>query len=378
MASRAGDDGAIAVLVVEDQAHLPHGHYAVRGVELAGAFAALGHRSTLLTSRGRAGEQPLPFPVATYGPVARGIARLGAHARVLAMVGTARARRRHGDADVVVLISFAVDPVLAAACCGRGDWLLYQFAPPLPHRRQWLARAVDRAARRAELRRRRHGGQVRIGVAAAWADDWAEQAPFLRPAAVAIAGTTARAPIAGARERLGITGDDRVALVFGAVHDGKDARTPTRAFAGLAGWQLVVGGQLGGGAVDETTRELLYSAADVVVLSFVDGYASDSGTLMDAVSWGVPVVCSARSAAAEVVRQYGLGTLFEPGDADALRAALARVPARVDPANLARAREELSNLQVASAILGLFGRVPTAPTAPGAPGEPDEEARRPG
>ena len=89
-----------------------------------------------------------------------------------------------------------------------------------------------------------------------------------------------------------------------------------------------------GGFVDDGMRAVLYSAADLVVLSYQPTFERDSDGLMDAVSWGVPVVCSDGSAAADAVRGYNLGTIFEPGNPDSLERAVEHAPARVDAADL--------------------------------------------
>jgi glycosyltransferase involved in cell wall biosynthesis len=109
---------------------------------------------------------------------------------------------------------------------------------------------------------------------------------------------------------------------------------------------------VGGEPADEETRALLYSAADVVVLSFVRDLDRDSGGLMDAIGWGVPVVCSDHSMPADLVRTYRLGTIFTPGDQASLRAALDDVPRQLDPGDLERARHELSNTSIALRLLG--------------------------
>ena len=142
-----------------------------------------------------------------------------------------------------------------------------------------------------------------------------------------------------------------------------------RAATDLPGWQLVVGGPVADwvpealaalrfdGSVDVATRDLLFAAADVVVLSFGSNYVRDSGTLMDALSFGVPVVCSTRSTAGDLVQNYRLGTVFEPGDADSLRAALRDVPDALDPRDVERARLELSNTVVALRFLDAIGEL---------------------
>jgi glycosyltransferase involved in cell wall biosynthesis len=140
-----------------------------------------------------------------------------------------------------------------------------------------------------------------------------------------------------------------------------------RVFADLAGWQLVVVGDVArdyrqrsgrardaiviGGYVDDQLRALVYSAADVVVASFQPGFHRDSGVVMDALSWGVPVVCSDGSPAAGAVREYRLGLVFEPGDPDSLERAVRQVPLTLDPSDLARAHDELSNRAVAARML---------------------------
>jgi glycosyltransferase involved in cell wall biosynthesis len=178
--------------------------------------------------------------------------------------------------------------------------------------------------------------------------------PFLRPVPIPIAGCTRRERIPDARARLGIAPDERVGLLFGASHPGKDVDVVFRTFASLSGWRLVTGGQLGGEVADEAARALLYSAADVVVLSFVADLDRDSGGLMDAIGWGVPVVCSDHSMPADIVREYHLGAIFAPGDQESLRRALAEVPQQIDPRDLERARHELSNTAIALRALAAF------------------------
>ena len=72
---------------------------------------------------------------------------------------------------------------------------------------------------------------------------------------------------------------------------------------------------------------------------------------MDAVSWGVPVVCSQPSAAADIVQAYRLGLVFESGDAFSLAAAVGAAPSQIDPRDLERAQDELSSRSVAAACL---------------------------
>jgi glycosyltransferase involved in cell wall biosynthesis len=353
------------VLVVEDRAHLTSGHYPGRFADLAEGFAALGHPVDVLTAHGWSQSRPVPFTVHRYGPITRWLAERGPRARVAAMILAARRLRRTvGGAPAVVVVSDGVDPVLADAIARRGAWLFYEFAPPPDAPPGLWDRAIGRLGR---FRRRTRGA---IGIPTAyWADRWRARAPHLDVHVLPIAGTRRHVSIPDARSRLGITGDERVALVFGSQHDGKDTDVIWRAATDLPGWQLVVGGPVADsvpaelvalrfdGGVDVATRDLLFAAADVVVLSFRSNYVRDSSTLMDALSFGVPVVCSTRSTAGDLVQNYRLGTVFEPGDADSLRAALRDVPSAVDPRDLERARLELSNTVVALRFLDAIGQL---------------------
>ena len=82
-------------------------------------------------------------------------------------------------------------------------------------------------------------------------------------------------------------------------------------------------------------RDVVYSAADLVVLSFQPTFRRDSGVLVDAISFGVPVVCSDGSLAADVVREYNLGVVFDPGNPDSLERAVKIAPTAIEPADLA-------------------------------------------
>jgi glycosyltransferase involved in cell wall biosynthesis len=262
-----------------------------------------------------------------------------------------------------VVVSTRIDPVSAVAHAGEGRWLFHSVSPPRGSPRQL------RRAQRAEARRRDAGGRARV----ASPDDetreaWEQTAPFVDPVRLPIAGVRAVQPVPNARPRLGLSADDNVALLFGTVHGDKDVDLVSRVFDDLTDWQLVVVGRVGddfrqrragagpdafvlGGFVDNAMRDVVFSAADVVVLSFRRNFRRDSGVLMDAVSFGVPVVCSGDSGPADLVREYRLGAVFEPGDFDSLERAIATAPSRIDPVDLARAQSELSNRAVARRIL---------------------------
>jgi glycosyltransferase involved in cell wall biosynthesis len=368
------------VLIVEDRAHRPLGHFPNRFAELAEGFAALGCTVEVLTSHGwlRDGERPVPFVVRRLGWFRRVLWDLGAAfentsrlrrvaraARTHAQVRGARSRcRRAGlPRPDVIVVSWNHDPTIASIAAGQGRWLFYQFGEP-----PGTVPTATRRAARAEQRRRADGVVARIAVPDdGFREQWCSVAPALDPVTLRIAGSVERALVPDAQRRLGLDADASVALLFGTDHGDKDVDVVARVFAKLTDWQLVVVGDVArdyrqhrgpgrdpiviGGYVDEATRALVYSAADLVVASFRPGFHRDSGIVMDALSWGVPVVCSDGSPAAAAIREYRLGLVFEPGDPDSLERAVRQVQRRVDPADLARARQELSNRAVAARML---------------------------
>lgn len=381
------------VLVVEDRAHRPMGHFPTRFAELAEGFAEAGCAVEVLTSQGwlHDGERPVPFAVNRYGWFnrllyrtgesfrnTRGLHRIASALRTLGLVRAVRSRcREAGDPmpDVIV-VGVDIDPLVGSAFAKRGRWLFYKFGGPARVLRRFSKRAA-----RAESRRRSAGGRARIATPNV--DDserWEEIAPFLDPITLPIAGVRARDRVPNAKQRLGLHPHDKVALVFGEAHNDKDIDLVARVFAELANWQLVVAGRVAdeyrqraggreaiiiGGYVDTAMRDVVYSAAELVVLSFKPDYQRNSGVLTDAISLGVPVVCSDGSPAADVVREYRLGVVFNPGDPDSLARAVNTAPARIDTADLERARAELSNRAVAVRFLRALQYTP--PTEGGQP-----------
>jgi glycosyltransferase involved in cell wall biosynthesis len=194
---------------------------------------------------------------------------------------------------------------------------------------------------------------------------------------IPLASAVATERIDDARRALALGADEQVALYFGANFAAKDPQTVWRGFASLPNWRLLVAGSgtsaafrawaehepdavpglhvVGEGFVDELTKARLYSVADLLVVSFHPGRNEDSASLTDAISWGVPVVCSSGGHAAELVMRYGLGVLFEAGDASSLVEAVTTAPREPDPAGLQRARHDLSFSTAARRCLALAG-----------------------
>jgi glycosyltransferase involved in cell wall biosynthesis len=194
-------------------------------------------------------------------------------------------------------------------------------------------------------------------------------------------------PDADARAALGVSPGRRVALLFGTDHRHHDPGPVVDALAGSPDWQLVAMGTVCTpflqrcdevsaawtntpivvpGNVDAHQRDLAYLAADVVVLSFKPDYRLNSGTLMDALSCGKPVIVSDQSLASELVARHRIGEVFVAGDHVSLIAALDRVSRlvdanhQVDPAltdRLTAAREHFSNRSIAEAHVEVLRRL---------------------
>jgi len=192
-----------------------------------------------------------------------------------------------------------------------------------------------------------------------------------------------RVRIPGARDELELRRDERIALYFGAVYAAKDPDPVWEAFETLQDWRLIAAGPYveksyrrwalarGGapgrppitfdGFVDEHTKELVYSAADLAVISFRRGRMDDSATVTDAIAWGIPMVCSDGGAAADTVRKYGLGSLFTAGDAESLARAVRGSSALPDANGLERARDDLSLRRMAGLCLTVLDMVAPPP-----------------
>ena len=405
------------VLVVERHAHTGHGHFPIAFAHFAAALLAQGCTVTVLTSRGwaRAGDPAFPpLEHRTYGPLARGLDALadrllptpfvtGArHLQTVVLVSAARVTARRAAADGVVVVTLA-EPRSAAVVAGPGRWLTYATAPrrrtvggPVRRRLGASGRALLRSvARRAEARRRRTGGRLRIATTSEPSRRaWADEAPWAEPVTLPM-GVTGLVPAAATGPSpdlsvLPVLSDlpdlpagVRRALCFGAPHRTKDPVTVWRAFRSLPEWRLIVAGEgaadayrtwaaaeppppgapdavLVDGYVDEATKHALHRVADLAVLSFRAGWREDSGTLAEAVDHGLAVVCSDESAPAEVVAEAGLGAVFRAGDPDALAAAVRGLGAGPDPAGLARVRTRLDVGVVAQGWLAALGLAPPA------------------
>ena len=397
------------ILIVEDQAHLLAGHFPVMFAELAQALNDVGWEVSVLTSEGWAlenREQPTRMDLHQLGSISRAtrgwiltprplVRRLPFRWRILAadavvILAARRLRRRLQCAGVIITSLYRPDYVVLTALAGRGRWLLYRFQPP-PRSHSQDAGAVSEGAGRpprevgalvafvgrVEEWRRKRGALVRIAVNAEDIETaWAAAAPWLNPIKVPFTACRELRPIPDARERLGLDPNDKIALLFGAPHRLKDQHVVFAAFEKIPEWRLVIAG---GGAAEaflawsaasersgtppillsgfasEETRDLLYAAADLIVLSFTPGASLDSGTLIDAVTWGRPCVCSSQSYAGEEAARLRLGPIFEAGDADSLMEAVRCAPSILEAGVIARAQSEYSARRMAELHLAALG-----------------------
>jgi hypothetical protein len=372
--------GTRSILIVEELAHWDNGHFPVRCAQLAEAYAELGYRVELLTSEGwsRDTEHPQPpFAVRRYRRGTRWMRRLvacgdgpGRHQLLTAALvfeARAAAQQMVPAPDAIVVLGWYTDPAVVVLAGGRRRWLLNQFRDVRGTR--WCPTRMLTAI---EARRRAGSGCVRVAVDnETRAQAWAAALPSTDPVVTPVAGARAVTPATDARARLNLPARSKIALLFGEPAL-KRRDVVLDAFALLPDWTLVIGGRVADdvaptanrvtfpGMVDDETRDLLFAAADVVVLSFRPNYGNDSGTLMDAIAFGVPVVCSEDATVARtIVVPYQLGRTFSADDPTALAGAV-RSTCPIPPDQLAAGRRALSNEAVARRQLVALGTVPPA------------------
>lgn len=380
------------VLIVESRAHVAEGHAPVMFAQLATAIAREGRDVDVLTSRGWATgvghddvvihrlHRLLLFVCVAVNQLNRIRPQhglwLATAVRDSNMALSARRLCKRIGADYVIVASMATDPWIWSVLIGPRRVLLYQFDPPL--REPW--RLIKRLAESTERRRRaRSGGGVQIVVNSEPSlVAWSERTPWLDATRLLFTGSSPLDRAPGSRERLGLAPTDRVALMFGTPHARKDPEPVWQAFAELPDWKLVIAGSgaadayrdwrsrqanvsavpvLFEGFVYDDLRTDLYSAADLAVLSFVSGATSDSATINDAISYGIPVVASSPGFVADAVLRLGIGTVFDAGVSSSLSKAVARAP-RVLPADvISQAQDDTSLSRVAREHLALLSSI---------------------
>ncbi len=269
----------IHVVLVEDRADRPTGHYAPAIRRLAEGFVAAGYPVTVLTSLGlsvdAAGTTGSTYEVRRFGPVGRGLERLvrrvddlparhrwrrplrhlSVRTRSLLILGEARrlARQLGGPEDVVVIVSgTSLSPMMAAWFApALGRWISYRHdrarrSTPRPSRVGAGAEHLAARITTARVRRRVHRGGVYVlaGTFPDLVDSWQPRLPQVPMGSVGLAvapsvdrpggrGEAAeRDDRVAARRQLGLPTTGPLALFFGALHPGKAPDTVWAAWAG--------------------------------------------------------------------------------------------------------------------------------------------------
>lgn len=407
--------GQMNVLLVEDDAHRLEGHRPTQVVQLANGLAAAGHSVTVCVSSNIAPAGGIPLvegvSVAAYphrlqqaqAAIERTRARfpalwgiMMAPAQLVLVTAVRIQLRRDKRRAVVIELSMNGDPIYRALFAPlRTHWAVYRFSAPGIRRSlrlQWLPRAV-------EMLRRRAGGSVRIVANnRSVLEGWESAAPWLESAIAPIAmiddayasGTCEPIHGLGGNRTAGNSNTEGkrapVALVFGEARRTKDLQTVIEAYEGPgAPGRLVLAGagvdvevekfkathpdaELSAvstvdGYLDADTKRSVFAEADIAVVSFVPEVSNDSGTLCDAVVYGLPVCCSEPGAAAAEVVEYGLGLVFPSGDAlrlrDAVNALRSGGLVRADGVNRFRSDRRASSV-AGSLLRAAFGSLQEA------------------
>lgn len=364
----------MSVILCEDMAHITSGHYAVRFAELAQGFLDLGCNVHLLTSIGWAHADSFifdPDKVHSYTKLGKFLFRFSQnHPTWWPFSGTIRnfllanearcvAKKIGRNRSTIICISGGMEPLALMVGGGKNDWIIHRFDSK-PRRMSGILRSVVYSIKRMKNIKCLVVVSDKITLRA-----WHAARPEQMTAVVTLAGTTKVSKTDGARTKLEMAEGSSNALLFGDGHNQKLPLTAVEAFSQRPNWNLYIVGKIANvvldkysqkklpsnvicvpGAVSNIDRHLWHSAADVAVLSFERNYHRNSGTLMDAVSYGCRVVVSDESAAAYITRKYQLGTIFPPGDVDGLINALDNLMP-LDASMHAKALEDFSNKQIA-------------------------------
>ncbi len=377
-----GSAPSIRVLLVEERGDRQHGHYAPRIRRMADGFTAAGHQVTVLTSLGLCAESSgvvdPPWALRRYGPVGRVLERLIRYPdelpfrhrwrrplrqltvrvrSLLILVESGLAARNLGPPDQVAVIvsGTGLSPVHALLLAPtRGRWISYRHdrARRSTPRSGRAGKALGRMtagviASRERTRRRRGGRYVLAGTFPDLVDTWRPRLSQVTMGTVALAVAPAETAVdqPEARGRLDLPAGP-LALFFGALHPGKSADTVWSAWCGgsplpvtlvaagdgvaasLDAWSNRHPGAdpssviVFDGAIHDDTKQLLFDAVDIGVLSFADKPIGASATLGDFATHRRPVCCSSGGDPAALVARYDLGLVFGVEDPTALAEAV--------------------------------------------------------
>jgi glycosyltransferase involved in cell wall biosynthesis len=309
---------------------------------------------------------------------------------MLVIAETRRVAKSLGDpADVgVVVHSAALIPLPAAALApARGHWATFRHAATgarVVTGTGWRSVPKHLIARmgaaRDRTRTRRGGRFVVVGAYPSLVRTWQQRAPWMATgvAAIPIEPAVTQVDRATACQQLGLTPDPRWALFFGSIHGGKSPDTvwaawclgeppPAKLIAAGTGvrdnldqWRRQHPGaddssiHVIDGSIDELSKQLLFSVADVGVCSFQVEPIGASATLADFVAYDVAICCSSGGDPADQTHRYRLGEVFEAGDPQALTEAVRAVGDGPDPAGRAAFVFDHSPAKVAADLMRLL------------------------
>ena len=343
------------VVLVEDQAHVLHGHFPKLFAEVAEGFVDAGCEVHVLTSLGwplDRGEHR--FALHRYGTMMALLLRLSPWAvsltrrtdrrgglvghlgrtiyrlnemlvTVALLVSTRRLIRREGlDPVGIVVLAVMVSPRIIDRWPGPHRWLVKRYLWGMP-----------REGSGADHR----SGQVGLFCPAEEVGTEVAGYPMFRINLGVARRSSSASP--GQREALGLPAQSRLALLIGSGHSRQD---PTSAFDALRDRSdvttVIIGSlanrlddaerwvnppHLVGRFMDPTEIDQYIEAADVVIVSLQPGFPHCSSVVLDAASGGTPVIVSQPSLPARWVEEFGAGEVFDSGSADSLAAAFDRL-----------------------------------------------------
>lgn len=368
------------ILIVENNAHLHHGHYSKNFAELADGFVELGCEVEILTAFGWVGdEEHHGFRVHRYTLLGRLVShlvffldwlngiidetrlrRLEPHLYRLRLVTITTisifevrwlCRRRHLDPLGILVLSIRFSIRTLERLARDENWIVY----PLSSSAKWNAPRSSPDKR------------IMIAGASDAGPDFFPNFPYVK--LNFSVGREVGGDGPALRAQLGIAPTARVLLMVGAGHWWQSARPVIDAARERSDLQLVIVGDLAkeleGERLDAWATPPIaipryvpiaeldgyYAAADLIAISVRERFPHDSGVLLDAASHGVPVIVSRPSTPATTVERFGAGETFDAGSSASFLSALDRHDLERAADGIAALANHFSARNVAAAYL---------------------------
>ena len=376
------------IVVFEERAHLDKGHFSNAFADMADGFVAAGCDVEAMGPLpwARAEERTPPWEFTSYVPFHGLCYRVIIWARDLRLFGETGIRaRKVGRAYLVGRSITARCRHLSRQPLGVVIFASEALSPRVLERTGARRRQIVHDASESDLLRLRSvpvrhapdgtgAGTVWSHASRGWTQSAAAQS-LGRGGAAQLDICCIREVASDreeARRKLGIDQEIKVALVFGAGHQGQQPEVVLDALRQDDEWLLLIGGSitsvLDGQNLDEwsqrpvirsgyqkgAARDQLYAAADVVILSTTPTFERDSGVLTDAISHRRPVIATRGSSPAERVEDLQIGALFDAEDPASLTAALRELNLDHARGHMDAAVERYSGAAIASVHLTIF------------------------